>query len=352
MGTLLTGAGVRIVPIILAGFGNVGRAFFRVVQDKAAVCRDGFGLELRFRAILRSGGGFHTGRLLRPDDLFRDGRPWVDGNPAWRPGFGLAEALVSSEPGCLVECTPSDIRTGEPGLGHTTLALRAGWNVVSASKGGLVVAFKRLRRLAAERCAALRFSGAAGAALPALDVGLYSLAGSGIVEIQGILNGTSNYILTRMGTGDTYEEALKEARAKGIAETDPSLDVGGWDTACKLLLIADSILGLDLELADVAVEGITRVTPGDIAAVRERGSTLKLLGVCERPDPGGPWRLSVSPRPLPASHPLHGVAGTEKGVMFRTDTMGSVTVTGGGSDPRGTGAAMLKDILNIYRPAP
>ncbi len=341
---------MRTVPIILAGFGHVGQAFYRLVQDKASVCRDVYGLDLRFRAVLKSGGGFHAGRLLKPGDLFRDGRPWLDGNPAWRPGFGLTEALASSEPGCLIECTPSDIRTGEPGLGYATQALHAGWNVVFASKGGLVVAFKKLRRLAAGRRAALRFSGAAGAALPALDVGLYSLAGSEVIEIQGILNGTSNYILTRMGAGDAYEEALEEARARGIAETDPSLDVGGWDTACKLLLIADSVLGLDLELADVAVDGITRVTPGDIAAVRGRGAALKLLGVCERPEPGKPWRLSVGPRPLPASHPLHGVSGTEKGITFRTDTMSAVTVTGGGSDPRGTGAAMLKDIINIYRP--
>lgn len=347
----MTGPGMRTVNLVLAGFGNVGRAFFRLVQEKASACRDQYGLDLRFRAILKSGGGFHTGRLLKTGDLFRDGAPWLDGNPAWRPGFGAVEALASSEPGCFIEGTPSDIRTGEPGLGHITRALHAGWNVVAASKGALVVAFKKLRRLAAERRAALRFSGAAAAALPALDVGVYSLAGSEITGIQGILNGTSNDILTRMGNGSTYEEALGEARARGIAEADPSLDVGGWDTACKLLLIANSVLGLELELADVAVDGITRTTPDDIAAVRARGAALKLLGTCERPEPAKPWRLSVGPRPLPASHPLHGVSGTEKGIMFRTDTLGTVTVTGGGSDPRATGAALLKDIIGIYRVA-
>jgi homoserine dehydrogenase len=345
------GTAMRTVNLVLAGFGHVGQAFFRLVQDKAPVCRDVHGLDLRFRAVLKSGGGFHTGHLLKSDDLFRESRPWVDGNPAWRPGFRIGEALASAEPGCLVECTPSNIRTGEPGLAHMTQAFHAGWNVVAASKGALVVAFKKLRRLAAERRAALRFSGAAAAALPALDVGLYSLAGSEVVEIQGVLNGTSNYILTRMGIGDSYEEALEEARARGIAESDPTLDVGGWDTACKLLLIANAVLGLDLELADVAVDGITNITAEDIAAVRARGAALKLLGVCERPDPAKPWRLSVGPRPLPASHPLHGVSGTEKGITFRTDAMGAVTVTGGGSDPRGTGAALLKDIINTYRAA-
>jgi homoserine dehydrogenase len=339
------------VNLVLAGFGHVGQAFFRVVQEKASICRDVHGLDLRFRAVLKSDGGFHTGRLLKPDDLFREGRPWLDGNPAWRPGFGVGEALNSSEPGCLVECTPSDIRTGEPALAHMTQAFHAGWNVVSASKGALVVAFKKLRRLAAERRTALRFSGATAAALPALDVGLYSLAGSEVVEIQAILNGTSNYILTRMGTGNSFEEALEEARARGIAEADPTLDVDGWDTACKLLLIANAVLGLDFELADVAVDGIANVTLEDIAAVGARGATLKLLGVCERPDPAKPWRLSVGPRPLSASHPLHGVSGTEKGITFRTDTLGAVTVTGGGSDPRGTGAALLKDIINIHRAA-
>ncbi len=350
MGAVLgVGRVVRNVNLVLAGFGHVGRAFFDVVREKSELCRRAYGLDLRFRAIFKSRGGFSTGRALRPTDILRNEAPWLDGNPAWKPGLMLHQVLAATEAGCLVECTPSNFKTGEPGLGHMTQAFDHGWNVVAASKGALVVAFKKLRWMATRRRLALKFSGAAAAALPTLDIGLFALAGAEIQEIQGILNGTSNFILTMMEEGRPYKEALREAQARGIAEPDPTLDVGGWDTASKILLIANSVLDLEYGLDNVAVEGIAGLAPRDVKKSRNEARVLKLLGTCSRASTADPWRLAVKPQAIPAAHPLAGVSGTNKGIMFRTDTMGSVTVTGGGSDPRGTGAALLKDVVNIYR---
>ncbi|MDH4198300.1 MAG: homoserine dehydrogenase [Candidatus Aminicenantes bacterium] len=340
---------MRSVNLVLAGFGHVGRAFFDLVREKADLCRGAYGLDLRFSAVLKSGGVFTTGRALKPTDIVRHGGIWVDGNPAWKPGLMPAEILAAGEPGCLVECTPSNLKTGEPGLGYMTQAFDRGWNVVAASKGALVVAFGKLRRMASGRDLALKFSAAAAAALPTLDTCLFSLAGTEIHEIQGILNGTSNYILTKMEEGRAYEDALREAQARGIAEPDPALDVGGWDTACKILLIANSALDLEACLEDVELEGIAGLSPDDLQRARKEGRVVKLLGTCTRASSDEPWRLAVRPQTIPASHPLAGVSGTNKGITFRTDTMGGITVTGGGSDPRATGAALLKDIINIYR---
>jgi homoserine dehydrogenase len=263
-------------------------------------------------------------------------------------GLAVESSLKKTEPGILVECTPSNIQTGEPGLGHIRVALRTGWHVVTANKGPLVVDFKGLQDLARSNNLALKYGAATAAALPTLDLGLYSLAGAEIQAIEGILNGTTNYVLTRMGEGTAYEEALREAQDKGIAEHNPALDIEGWDTAVKLLLIANSVLGLDLTLQDIKVKGITKIPRELLARAKEDGKALKLIGSLTHA--GGRWKAEVSPEIIDRSHPLFGVSGTNKGITFMTDTMGAVTVTGGKSDPRGAAAALLKDIIHIFGP--
>jgi len=331
----------------MAGFGHVGRAFLSLLLEKADTLRSRYGLDFRIRAIVKSDGGLLSRSGVSPDRFRALATAPLSNQSGWRPGLTVKDALEGKRKGVFVECTPSNIRTGEPGLGHIRAALRTGWQVVTANKGPFVVDFKGLRRLARVHRLDLRFSAAAAAALPTLDVGIHSLAGSDVHSIEGILNGTSNYILTRMGEGTPYKDALKEAQSKGIAEHDPSLDVKGWDTAVKLLLIAGSVLELELTLADIRVKGITGIRPEIIRKARQEGKSLKLIGRIDRQ--GDRWRAEVSPAALDSTHPLFGVSGTNKGITFETDTMGSVTVTGGKSDPRGAAAALLKDIIHVFR---
>jgi homoserine dehydrogenase len=149
-----------------------------------------------------------------------------------------------------------------------------------------------------------------------------------------------------MEQGIGYSEALEEAQAKGIAERDPSLDVEGLDTAVKLLLIANAVMGLDLSLKNIKVQGITHIPSQVLEAAKKEGKALKLLGRIQRTKED--FRAEVSLSAVSRSHPLHGVDGTNKGLTYFTDSMGAVTVTGGKSDPRGAAAALLKDIINIY----
>jgi homoserine dehydrogenase len=338
------------VSLVLAGFGHVGKAFFALLQEKVGSLQKRYGLDLRFGAILKSDGGFLTeGDLLKHKtaDLLA---PQTGGLPLWRAGLSVESALKKIEPGILVECTPSNLQTGDPGLRHIQAALEKGWHVVTANKGPLVVAFKSLHNLAQEKRLSLKYSGATAAALPTLDVGLYSLAGAEIFSIEGILNGTSNFILSRMGEGATFEEALEDAQARGIAEHNFVLDVEGWDTAAKLLLIANSVLGLALTLDDIKIKGIVGISPELVAAAKREGKALKLIGKISRAQDG--WSADVSPIVIEAGHPLFHVDGTNKGITFLTDTMGSVTVTGGKSDPRGAAAALLKDIIHMFARLP
>jgi len=342
---------MKSVPLVLTGFGHVGRAFLSLLREKSEDLERRYALGLDVLAVARTEGCFYSGQPLDVRQVSRAGATWTSGNPAWHAGMGVGDVIArQGKGGCLVECTVSNLETGEPGLSYITSALSAGWHAVAASKGALVVGFRTLKALAAENGVALKFSGATAAALPTLDVGLFSLAGARIEGIQGILNGTSNYILTRMGEGLDYGEALKEAQDKGIAEPDPGHDVGGWDSACKILLITNACLDTDYALKDVRVTGITGLAVDFVRTARREGRSVKLLATAAPGRRGDRWSLDVRPSLIDASHPLVHVNGTEKGITFLTDSMGSVTVTGGRSNPRGAAAALLKDIINIFRP--
>jgi homoserine dehydrogenase len=269
------------------------------------------------------------------------------------PGFGKkglsGKEVLSSVPGeVLVETTPTNIKDGEPGMTHLRTALGSGKHVVTAAKGPLVLRYRELKDLADKGKVRLMISAATAAALPTLDVGLSCLAGTEVLNAEGILNGTTNYILTRMHEeGTPYKDAVAEAQKMGVAEPDPSLDVEGRDTANKILLIANEVLQAGLSLKDIPVEGITRVTPEDIQRAKKEGKIIKLIGKAEKKD--GKVAASVAPMALPLDHPLASVRGTEKAISYLTDTMDRVTVSGGKSNPVGAAAALLKDVIRIYR---
>jgi len=338
---------MKTVPIVLTGYGNVGRAFVRLLADKKIDCALRYGLDLNLKAVFRRSGGWLAAGCDDLEALASDLPVRLESPLGWVPGLSFEAALPRLSPGVLAEATPSDWRTGEPQLAFLHAALDAGWNVAAASKGALVVDFRGLTEKAKARGLALKYSGATAAALPTLDVATVALAGSAIERIDGILTGTTNYILARIEAGESFDAALAEAQAKGIAERDPSMDIDGWDTACKLLLIANAAAGTSLALSDIRVEGIRGLTAEALGQARREGKATKLLGRLTVRE--GRAVAEVRPVAVEPSHPLFAVSGTAKGIAFLTDTMGTVVVTGGKSDPRGTAAAMLKDIINIYR---
>ena len=328
---------MRRVSIILIGYGNVGKAFLKLVHDKKGEIDRRFSLEPVVKAVLR-----RTGVCYSPHGILQ---PEI-AEEAWWDGPALEEILEREGEGVLVECATSGRETGQPGLAYIQHALEKNWHVVTADKGPLIGRLCRLQGQARRCGVRLGISGATAAALPALDMALVSLAGTRIRSFTGILNGTSNYILSRMRGGLDYQSALEEARGRGIAEPDPSLDVEGWDTAFKVMLIASSVAARDFRLDEVGVQGISGLSAALLRETAEPGKSLKLIGGMEYLSDED-YRLEVKPQILRRDHPLFGVDGTEKGISFETDTLGRLTVIGGRSDPRGAAAALLKDILNI-----
>ncbi len=247
--------------IVLAGFGNVGKSFFKLIQN----CP-----EFELSAIVRRSGG------------------WINGQ--WEQGLTVPDALDRILPDIFVELTPTDKQTGQPALSYLRHALQLGCSVVTANKGPILFAYDELTQLASQNNVTLQYGSTVGGALPTLIVAQEGLAGSQITAIEGVLNGTSNYLLTRMEESVLqevplrYDELLCEAINAGIAETDPSFDVEGYDTAIKLLIIAHTLWedSRPLTLRDVRRTGMTGITPQEMQAAIHRGERIKLVASAYR----------------------------------------------------------------------
>lgn len=340
------------VRLALAGVGNVGRGFLELLRDKGAVARDQYGLNLRLvGAVDRSGmvvdeAGLDAAALLATKLAHQGVAAYVGG----RPGASAAEMLASVKADVLLEATLTDLKTAQPGLSLMRDAFSRGMHVVSANKGPLVLAYRDLLMRAQTAGRQLRFSAAVCGALPTVNIGQRDLVACRIDKIEGVFNSTTNYILDAMTTGSSFDVALAEAQRVGIAEADPSLDVEGWDTANKLVILAQSVLGYPAALEEVEVYGIQHLTAGALQAAQAGGKVIKLLALALRRS-DGTYRLRVAPTPLPLEHPLARTRGWEMGIVYYTDTMGVQYAIADERGPVPTSAAMLRDVIDIYRKA-
>ncbi len=335
------------IRLILIGFGSVHQHFARILLDKATILAERYGVELRVVGVADSGGASHQpagldlAALLDHKLAGNSVRSFPDGDPV-PDALALAR---TADYDCLLEASPVNLQDGEPALSCVRAALQRGRSVVAANKAPLVLDYTGLHELARKNQAGLAFSATVCGGLPVLNVGQRDLVGATIHKIEGIFNSTSNYILSRMATGDTYEAALAEAQRRGLAETNPSLDVEGWDTANKLVIIANAVLGYPATLADVAVEGMTGLDQRDLVETQENGRVIKLVATAERSDEG--YRLTVQPRQVPQSSFLGGIANWEMGIIFYTDIYEDIYLKSDEGNPTPTAAAMLRDVITL-----
>jgi len=331
--------------IIIVGFGTVGRTFARIVHQKKREILKLYGFEPNIVAAVDSGGAAvnHSGldieELL---DLKKAGRSVATYPKGGKPGMTGMDVIEEVEADTVVEATPTRIIDGEPGLAHIQAALRRKRHVIATNKGPLAIALPALMELADYKNVALRFSGTVGAGTPVLDFGKKCLLGDRILSIRGILNGTTNYILTRMTEGGAgMEEALKEAQQAGYAEADPAYDIEGIDTACKLVILANWLMGKNITIKDVDVQGITGVTQKRVAGAKAKDRVVKLIGAIEE-------RAWVRPTVIDANHPL-AVNGTLNAVSFNAEYAGEITMVGKGAGGVETAGAVLRDLIDIRR---
>lgn len=334
--------------LMLTGYGTVAKEFIKLMIDHQDRLKTTYGVHFLITGIAGSRGMIFEETGIDLHTLLTCGTG-SNALSVYAEKMNIPfQDITFNHADTLIECAPTNIETGEPGLSYIYQAIDMGMDIVSVSKGALVHSFQDINHKANEKGIRIKYSGATAAALPTLDIGEYSLAGCTITRVEGILNGTSNFILTSMAENSlTFDEALKLAQQKGIAESNPKLDVSGMDSASKIFLLANGLLNANASIHDVQITGIEQVTKQQMIEAKNNNRTPKLIARAEIIDDH--VRLSVEPLMINKDHPLAHVNGTNKGIVFDTIEMGSVCTTGGASHPRGAAAAALKDLINLYR---
>lgn len=339
---------MKNVRLMMVGFGNVGQGMLQILRDEASNLEDRFGLRFSVVAVndMRLGSLYDPNGLSIPDLLNAAAAGDLSSVPAKQYGWDVETMLAQAQADTLVEASFTDLQTGEPALTFIRKALMSGKHVVTTNKGPIALHFHKLQSLAQEHQVRIGFEGTVMSGTPTLALGMKLLAAAGIQRIQGIFNGTTNFILSRMETGSSYTEALAEAQALGYAEADPTGDVEGFDAAGKVVILSNLVMGENINLASVDHKGITHLTSQDIQTAKQEGKRWKLIGTIEHI--GDQIMASVQPMPLPVEHPLANVGGATNAVTYTTRLLGDVTLIGAGAGRLETGYALINDLLAIH----
>lgn len=329
--------------LAIAGFGNVGQAVARLIADghPSATGLAITGVSDPRFGTLASEAPLNATRLL---EAAANGG--FEGLPGRLERGGVVEMIETAGADTLVELTFTDLETGEPATTHIRRAIEAGLNVSTTNKGPIALSYGELRDLADAKGVALAFEGTVMSGSPAIELAM-TIKDAGCSGALGILNGTTNYIITRMESGASYEEALAEAQQRGYAEADPTGDVEGHDAAGKLTILAQVLAEVAIPIGDVERVPLASVSSDDISEADENGERWRYIGTLEERD--GKWRASVSPKRLPSGHPLAAITGATNAITFRTDLLGDVTISGPGAGRSETAFAVISDLRRIER---
>jgi len=341
---------MKSVSLALIGFGHVGRAFVRLLESKRESLRTTYGLTWRVTGIqtLRHGAavnaeGMDVSEALRRVEAGEDLSPLTT-MPAPE---GAGPFLQAAQADVLFESTPVNYETGQPAVDNLRAALELGLHAITANKGPVVHAYGALSDLARARGRHFYFESAVMDGAPVFSLWRASLPGATVRGFRGILNSTTNLILTLMESGHTFDEAVAQAQAIGVAETDPSGDVLGWDAAVKVAALTTVLMDAPMTPDRVERQGIESISPREIAAARRAGLRWKLICQAERTADG--VRARVGPERIPPEDPLYAVMGTSSSITFDSDALGRLTVTEENPGPETTAFGLLADFINAMR---
>lgn len=343
---------MKRLSISITGFGVVGQGLAELLLTRRDVLMQRYGIEITLVSVATARNGF----IYREDgldiaallDLAAQKRPLRE-HPGTAHWPDVLEGLQATGGDILVEVTGTNLRNGEPGMSHIRGALQSGMHVVTANKGPIALAARELLALAQIRDVQLRVESTVMAGTPVISTLMEGMAGTRPRAIRGILNGTTNYILSAMTEGQDYAAVLAEAQAQGYAEADPTADVEGYDALAKALILAALVFRRSLTPDQVSRRGITGITGEEIEQAQEEGKRIKLLTSLrltgENED--APLDVRVEPVALPLHDPLSRVDGVTNALTCTTDTLGDVTIIGPGAGRLQTGQGLLADIIAI-----
>jgi len=327
--------------IILCGFGVVGQSFAKLLESRSEDLYARYGLKPRIVGVFDRNGsaidasGLDISRLI---DVKKKSNSVKEYSEAKNDASGI-EMINDLEAEVLIETTQSNYKDAEPGMTHIVNAMKHGMHVISANKGPLALAFPSLMELADYNRVLFRFSGTVGGGTPILDFARNSLRGERIVSFDGILNGTTNYILTNMADGMSFNDALSDAKQKGYVEADESLDIDGLDAAAKLVILANWIMRMKVTMPDIKRIGIREIDSSDIKHATENNCAIKLIASCNK-------ELKVEPKEIAVDDPLC-VSGTLNAISFTSEHSGTQTIIGRGAGGIETASSILRDLIDI-----
>jgi homoserine dehydrogenase len=336
--------------LALIGFGNVGRAFARLLERKQEQLRTAYGITYAITAIAtgRHGAAIHPGGIpgTQAAAHVEAGGSLADFSAGPAPA-DMIELIRTCGADVLFENTPVNYESGQPAVDHLEAALRAGMHAITANKGPVVHAYRTLTELAREQQRKFLFEGTVMDGAPIFSLFREALPAATLYGFRGVLNSTTNLILTLMEQGQSFDEAVAYAQRIGIAETDPSGDIDGWDAAVKVAALITVLMDTPFKPQQVQRQGIRNISLSEIERARAEGKRWKLVCSARRSAQGIAGQ--VAPEMVSIDSPLYGVEGTTSVVQFETDVLGLLSVVETDPGKETTAYALLADFLNAVR---
>lgn len=340
----------RDVQLCLVGFGNVGKAFARLLLKKETELSDRYDLRVTVTGIITGTHGVAIDSagidLQTALDHLASGQDLHTLNRS-TPFSQTSDFITACPAQVMFETTPVNPQTGQPAISYIEAALSAGMHVVTANKGPVVHGYHHLTALAKKAGKRFLFESAVMDGAPIFSLFREPLVGANLIGFEGILNSCTNLLLQLMAEGQTLEEAVDYGQSIGITETDPSNDIDGWDAAIKVAALVTVLMGVPLTPQQVDRTGIRGITPAMIAAAREDGERWKL--VCRAQRDGEHIQAKVAPQRVSSDSPLYSVSGTSSFCQFKLDVLPGLGILEVDPGPETTAYGMLADFLNIYR---
>jgi homoserine dehydrogenase len=336
--------------IALLGFGNVGQAFVRLLQRKKDLLLKDYQLSFTVTGIATGRHGMAINpRGIDIESAFQlistDGK--LDTLSMHPLKVDMIEFIRTCGADVLFENTPINYSDGQPAVSYLRAALEMGMHAITANKGPVVHAFQELTELAKQHGRKFNFESAVMDGAPVFSLFRESLPPVGLNAFYGILNSTTNLILTRMENGDDFEAAVAYAQSIGLTETDPSGDIDGWDAAVKVAALVTVLMGIPFKPGNVERTGIRHLTTDDTIRAQKQGKRWKL--VCTAFRAGESVVARVSPELVGADSPLYGVNGTSSIITFETDVLPQLSIVEGNPGPETTAYGLMADFINATR---
>jgi len=328
--------------VCFLGFGNVGRALARLLVAKTAELRDNYGIEWEITGVATRRMGWRAGD--NPIDVAQ----LIAGNDETPTELGINEWLTKAKPDVVFETTSLNPETGQPAIDYLKACLQAGAHTITANKAPIVYAYNELNEIAIAKATRFFFEATVLDSAPVFSLFRETLPAVKVRGFSGVFNSTTNVILETMEAGRSFAEGVKTAQELGIAETDPSHDVDGWDSIMKICAIARVILRAPLLPAKVRREGIRGLDPATLQAARAEAKPYKLISRATV-NADGSINASVRPEQIALGDPLGAVRGTSLAVHFELDTIPGLTIVSHRPNLQSTAYGLLADFVNAAR---